>query len=261
MNSRWIYALLLCLLSALCLSANPILGTAGSYSVLAGSAVTNTGATVLSGDLGVSPGTSITGFPSGVVVGATHQTDAAASQAQLDALAAYNALKGYAATQDLTGMDLGGLTLTPGVYKFNTSAQLSGTLTLDMLGDPNSLFIFQVTSLLMTASNAAVITSNGQNCCNVFWQVGNSATLGTDTDFRGSIIALTSITLDTGTDIVGGRALALNGAVTLGNNRISDVGFDIVAAAEAPEPGSLLLLGAGLFGLVWLGRKSRRRAT
>jgi type VI secretion system secreted protein VgrG len=285
MNVRWIYALLLCSLSALSLNAGPItLGNADSYAVLAGSAITNTGATVISGNLGLSPGSAITGFPPGIVNGTIHSADAHASAAQADALTAYNALAGYAVTQNLTGQNLGGLTLTPGVYKFDSSAGLTGALTLDLLGNTDSLFIFQIGSTLTTASNSSVIMSDGAGCCNVFWQIGSSATLGTNTDFVGNILALTSITLTTGAGIVDGRALALNGAVTLDTNNISGVDCsyitpptppdtpdtpntpntpdtpNITDTTAVPEPGSVLLLGAGLFGLVLLGRKSRRGA-
>jgi hypothetical protein len=195
-----------------------ILGTAQPFAVLAGSAVTNTGPTVIAGDLGVWPGSAITGFPPGLVTGGTtHTTDAVAMQAQLDVTTAYNTLAGMAVTQNLTGQDLGGLTLTPGVYFYSTSAQLTGTLTLDTLGNPNAMFVFQIGSTLTTASNSRVATIHGPDDCHIYWQVGSSATLGTGTSFQGNILALASITLNTGANILDGRALARNGAVTLDN--------------------------------------------
>src|SRR6185436_16974021 len=161
------------------------------------------------------PGTAVTGFPPGTVTGGTiHLNDASASQAQSDVTTAYNALAGTACNVDLTGQNLGGLTLTPGVYCFSSSAQLTGTLTLNALGNPNALFIFKIGSSLTTASSSAVQVINGGINCNVFWQVGSSATLGTGTSFVGNILALTSITLTTGTKL-SGRALARNGAVTM----------------------------------------------
>jgi type VI secretion system secreted protein VgrG len=264
MKRRKIYGLLLYSLLALSLNATTIdLGSASSYSVLAGSTVTNTGPTVVWGDLGVSQGTAITGFPPGIVNGTQHAGDASALAAQTDANTAFYSLGGFAPTLNLTGQDLGGMTLLPGVYRFDSSAQLTGTLTLNLLGNLDSLFIFQIGSTLTTASDSSVVAINGvggPTCCNVFWQVGSSATLGTDTDFLGNILTLTSITLNTGANISEGRALALNGAVTLNTNNISDAACGSVAPAAVPEPGTLLLLGAGLFGLILLGRRSRSRA-
>ena len=127
---------------------------------------------------------------------------------------------GLAPTQNLTGQNLGGLTLTPGVYSFSSSAQLTGTLTLDAQGDPNALFVFQIGSTLTTASNSSVVFINGGQGNNTFWQVGSSATLGTGTAFTGNILALASITLTTGANIRCGRALARNGAVTQDHNNI-----------------------------------------
>jgi len=197
------------------------LGTAQSFAVLGSSTVTNTGMTTVTGDLGVSPGTAITGFPPGVVIGGTiHANDVVAMQAQNDVTTAYNALAGQACNTVLTGTDLGGLTLKPGVYCFTSSAQLTGTLTLDAQGNPNAVFVFQIASTLTTASNSSVLTINGSQNCNVFWQVGSSATLGTGTVFVGNILALASITLNTGATL-SGRALARTGAVTLDTNAVS----------------------------------------
>ena len=195
----------------------PDLGTARSFGVLGYSAVTNTGPTTVYGSVGVSPGTSITGFPPGVTTGAIHPNDAVAAGAQVDATAAYNNAAGQACDVDLSGQNLGGLTLTPGVYCFSSSAQLTGQLTLD--GGPGSVFVFRIGSTLTTATGAQVSLINGVEPCNVFWQVGSSATLGTATNFQGNILALTSVTLNTGTSTSGGL-YALNGAVTLDTNEI-----------------------------------------
>ena len=200
----------------------PTLGTAQSFAVLGYSTVTNTGSSVITGDLGVSPGTAVTGFPPGIVDGGSiHAADALAQQARADATAAFGALAGQ--TCNITYVvptDLGGMTLVPGVYCFASSAALTGTLTLDAGNKPDAAFIFHVGSKLVTASGASVALINGAQRCEVFWQVGSSATLGTGTDFIGTVIALTSITLDTDAKL-SGRALARNGAVTLDSNTVS----------------------------------------
>lgn len=200
----------------------PSLGTAQSFAVLAGSTVTNTGPTVVTGDLGVAPGTAVTGFPPGIVAGGSiHAADAVALQAQQDTTTAYNSLAGQACNTTYgVPTDLGGQTLLPGVYCFASSAGLTGALTLDAGGDPNAVFIFKIGSTLITASDASVTLINGATECNVFWQVGSSATLGTRTHFIGSILALTSITLTTDATLAG-RALARNGAVTMDTNTVS----------------------------------------
>lgn len=215
-------ALAIAVLAAPVVSAQvaPPLGQAGSFAVLGGSAVTNTGSTVLAGDLGVSPGSAISGFPPGVVSGTVHIADAVALQAQADTVVAYNALAGQAPDANLTGQDLGGMTLTAGVYAFDASAQLTGTLVLDAQGNPDAVFVFQIGSTLTTASGSSVQVINGGSNCNVFWQVGSSATLGTGTALVGNILALTSITLNTGAS-ASGRLLARNGAVTLDTNVVS----------------------------------------
>ncbi len=200
----------------------PTLGTVAPYAVLGASTVTNTGPSVITGDLGVSPGTAVTGFPPGLVAGgSTHAADAQAQQARTDATTAYGVLAGEACNTTYgVPTDLGGQTLVPGVYCFSSSAALTGALTLNAGGNPDAVFIFKVASTLITASDSSVVLINGSQACKVFWQVGSSATLGTGTNFIGTVIALASVTVDTNATM-SGRALALNGAVTLDSNVIS----------------------------------------
>ena len=249
-------------------SATAFLGSAQSFAVLGASTVTNTGATTLNGDLGLYPGTSITGTTTITQTGTVHQTDAVAQQAQVDSLTAYNTLAGLSATHVLTGTDLGGLTLTPGVYFFASSAQLTGALTLNFTGDPNAAFVFQIGTTLTTASGSSVNVTGGSSSSGVYWQVGSSATLGTSTTFAGNILADQAITLNTSASIVCGRAIALTKAVTMDTNSISNncvsqnfstnisdygsAGFSgspTGGSTSVPEPGSALVLAMGLVGL------------
>ena len=201
-------------------------GTADSLTcvaVLGGTSVVNTGPTVVTGgDLGVYPGATITGFPPGTVTAPAtiHSGDTEAQSAQTNLTAAYVYAQGLPGALDLTGQDLGGLTLTPGVYKFAAAAQLTGALTLNASADPEAVFVFQIGSTLTTASGSQVSLTNGAKAQNVFWQVGSSATLGTTTAFRGTILAHTSITANTGASIQG-RALANFGTTTLDTNAIT----------------------------------------
>jgi hypothetical protein len=226
--------LVICLLNLMVSLAftqtTPPLGSAQSFAVLGASTVTNTGPTIITGDLGMSPGTSCTGFPvpctggSGVVNGTIYTgAGSLAGAAQGSALIAYNDLVAEPCGTNLSAQTLGtspgAITLSPGVYCFNSSAQLTGTLTLDGSG----VYVFQIGSTLTTASNSSVVLANGAAAGNVFWQVGSSATLGTDTVLAGSILALTSDTVTTGTSVTG-RVFALNGAVTLDSNVITVAG-------------------------------------
>jgi hypothetical protein len=195
------------------------LGTASSFAVLAGQTVTNTGPSTINGDLGVSPGTAVTGFPPGTVNGTLHSADAVAMQAQSDLTTAYNDAAGRT-PPELVPADLGGETLTAGVYRNATGLGLTGSLTLDAQGNPNAVFIFQAGSTLITASGSHVNLINGAQACNVFWQIGSSATLGTSSTFDGNILALTSISVNNSVT-VDGRVLARNGSVTLNNDTIT----------------------------------------
>lgn len=215
----WLVALTLLASDARAAQPTVGLGTADGFAVLAGSTVTNTGPSTINGDLGLSPGSSVTGFPPGTVNGAIHVTDAVAGQAQADTTTAYNDAAGRAPALAVAA-DLGGLTLSPGVFKSGSSLGLTGNLTLNAQGNPDAVFIFQAGSGLTTASGSRVNLINGAQACNVFWQIGSSATLGTTSVFAGNILALTSIELNNGVTL-NGRALARNGAVTLINDTIS----------------------------------------
>ena len=236
------------------------LGLAQGFAVLGGQTVTNTGSTTIQGDVGVYPGSKITDQTDISLTGTFHESDAVAQNAQSAVTAAYIALAGQSATSTLTGKDLGGMTLAPGVYFFSSTAQLTGVLTLDFGTTPNADFIFQIGSGLTTAVNSSVVVENAGAGSGVYWQVGSSATLNTGTAFAGNIVALTSVWLRTHSTIQCGRALARNGEVTMDTNTISDTcsaDSGSIGYSGAPEPGTLTLLGMGLGAGFLLRRKFR----
>jgi Ice-binding-like len=197
------------------------LGATSTFAILAGSSVTNTGATNITGDLGLSPGTSIGGFPPGILTGTQYINGVLATQAKLDATTAYNDLAGRTSTDIVTlSGNIGGLTLTPGLYKStSTLAISSGDLTFDAKGNANAVFIIQIASTLTTTSGRKVILSGGALASNIYWQVGSSATFGTTSVFKGTVIAMQSITFNTGATL-DGRALARTAGVTMSGNTI-----------------------------------------
>ncbi|HEX3172794.1 MAG TPA: ice-binding family protein [Solirubrobacterales bacterium] len=199
------------------------LGTANSFAVLAGAGVTNTGPSVINGDLGTSPTPAVTGFggaPNGTINGATHQADTLAGQAQADLTTAYNDAAGQGPVNTLA-TELGGQTLTPGVYNSESGTfGITGTLTLNGQGNPDAVFIFKTATTLISASASQVLMINGAQPCHLFWQVGSSATLGTDSAFAGNILALESIELNSGITVLG-RLLARNASVTLINDTVT----------------------------------------
>jgi hypothetical protein len=194
---------------------------ASNFAILAGSAITSTGATTITGDIGLSPGSSFGGFPPGILTGTLHINDAAATQAKLDLTVAYNDAAGRTSTDIVTlSGNIGGLTLTPGLYKSTSSLAISsGDLTFDAKGNANAVFIIQIASSLTTTSDRKVILTGGALASNIFWQVGSSATFGTTTIFKGTVIAMQSITFNTGATL-DGRALTSIGGITLAGNAI-----------------------------------------
>jgi cell division septation protein DedD len=204
------------------------LGTSGSFAVLAGAGITNTGPTTVNGDVGTYPTITMVGTSSMTVNGTNHASDGVTQQAQTDLVGAYNNAAAQGPTNPIVA-DLGGQSLSPGVYNSASSIGLTGALTLNGGGDPNAVFVFQAGSALTTASASSVVLINGAQACNVFWQITSSATLGTGSTFRGTLIALQSITVTTGVT-VDGRVLARNGAVTLDTDTISRPGCSAPAA-------------------------------
>jgi ice-binding like protein len=197
------------------------LGSTGAFAILAATTVTNTGASVVTGEIGVSPGTTVTGFPPGILNGPFHLGDPAAAQAQLDLTIAYNDAAGRTAGAVAVAGNLGGQTLTPGLYKSTTSLEISsGDLTLDAQGDPSGVFLFEMASTLVTTTGRQVILAGGAQATNIYWQVGSSATLGTTSVFKGNILALASITAASGAGVEG-RLLARTGGVSLDGNVVT----------------------------------------
>jgi len=256
------------------------LGTAKSFAVLAGTGITNTGATTISGDVGSFPTATETGFATVVLTGTNHHGDAVTQGAKADLTTAYNDAAGRTPATAVAGGILGGKTLVGGVYNAGgKTLDLTGTLTLNGQNDPNSVWIFQATSDLITASSSTVAFVNGGQPCNVFWQVTSSATLGSGSHFVGTIMALTSITMNAGVTL-NGRALARNGDVTLINDTITrpacsgttgsssasgSVANAALGSSERSEPLGALLFVVVLIGLLGIlatmGVRGARRHT
>jgi len=198
------------------------MGSTTTFALLAGSTITNTGATTVTGDIGLSPGSSVGGFPPGTLNGTMYINDATASQAKTDLTAAYNNAAGRTTTDMVTlSGNIGELTLTPGLYKSTSSLALSsGNLTFDAKGNAAAVFIIQIASALTVTSGRQVILTGGALASNIFWQVGSSATFGTTSVFQGTILAMQSITFDTGSTL-NGKALASTGGVTMADNTIT----------------------------------------
>lgn len=197
------------------------LGATANLAILAGSAISNTGATNITGDMALSPGTSIGGFPPGILNGTQHINDSIATKAKLDLTIAYNDAAGRTSTDIVTlSGNIGGLTLTQGLYKSTSSLAISsGDLTFDAKGNANSVFIIQIASTLTTTSGRKVILAGGALASHIFWQVGSSATFGTTSVFKGTVMAMQAITLNTGASLEG-RALARTGGITMAGNTI-----------------------------------------
>ena len=225
------------------------LGSAENFAVLGASTVTNTGASQITSSVGVSPGSAITGFPPGIIInGALHAADGPATQAHADYAVAYTAFAGLVSppANDLSGSDLGGKTLTPGVYHYNTSATSGGILTFDAQNDPTARFVIQIGTTLITSGNSSVVLINGADARNVYFQVGTSATLGSGSTFIGNILAYASITTVSGTTLTG-RLLALTGAVTLDTNNVTSPGLTpSPSPTPTPSPAQLLNISTRL---------------